>query len=104
MKARRKGTDSPFVEIGRVQLEGNDILYKAEVMEFQHDTLSTELETYSQMSECTDWNYYRIHAAIAAMQGILSNCKFDFKKGSDEIISKNAIILADALVEQLKKA
>lgn len=111
MKARRKGTNSPFTEIDRVQLEGNDILYKAEVMEFEHDALLTELETYGQMgleNQSQDhWQDVRERAAIAALQGLCANPKL-ISIGAFEnnynISVYRALEFADALIEQLKKA
>ena len=99
MKARRKGTDE-WKEIEFVQLD-NDILYKEEYIEFQHDTLSTELNTYEQTDEETHWQDVRERAATAALQGVM-----DFFGSIDynmETIAKLAVGQADALVEQLKK-
>lgn len=46
MKARRKGTDE-WHDVVMVQLDGLDILYKAEYIEFQDDTVET---THEQIS------------------------------------------------------
>ena len=100
MKARRKGTDNPFTEVYMVQLEGIDILYKADLIEFKHDTLSTELKTYDQIEEEKHWRDVRERAAIAAMQGLLSNPS---RTGSAEECAKAAIDHANTLIEKLKK-
>lgn len=101
MKARRKGTNSPFVEIDRVQLEGSDVLYSTEVIEFQaeynFDYLSTELKINDHIAEEKHWQDVKERAAIAAMQGILANPNRQYQ-------SSEALAFADALVEQLKKA
>ena len=49
----------------------------------------------------TDWQQVRINAAIAAMQGLLSTEKFC--DSPDSFITNNAIELADALIQRLKK-
>lgn len=46
MKARRKGTDD-WHDVAMVQLDGLDILYKAEYIEFQDDVIKT---THEQIS------------------------------------------------------
>lgn len=118
MKARRKGTDKPFEEVEVVQLRGSYILNRIEDMEFEHDTLSTGLQTYDQLSEEQHWQDVRERAAITAMQGTIT-----ILGGSDESaynavvvegytgkektypkeIAQFAVACADALVEQLKK-
>ena len=88
-------------KIEYVQLEDSSILYKEKYMEFQHDTLSTELRTYEQIEEDKHWQDVRERAAIAAMQGHM-----DFFGSIDynsESIAKFAVEQANALVEQLKK-
>lgn len=86
--------------VAYVQLEGSDILYKEQYLEFQHDNLSTELKTYDQVDEEKHWQEVRERAAIAAMQAMLSNYKIT--PDLLEIIPENAIVFADALVKQLK--
>ena len=49
-----------------------------------------------------NWVEVRNQAAIAAMQGILSNNNYKITSNSPEIIPENAIVFADALVKQLK--
>lgn len=113
MKARIKGTDAPFTEIDMVQLKDSDILYKADVMEFEHDTISTELHTYDQVQQKVTtneimqdyWTWCRHQAAIAAMQGLLSNPGLLDHACLDYRISviDAANSYANELVEQLKK-
>lgn len=101
MKARVKGSADPFREVKQVCLENFDILYNVEVMEFEHDTLSTELKTSNQIDEEKHWQNIRERAAIAAMQGVM-----DFFGSIDynrETIAKLAVEQADALIEELKK-
>ena len=47
-----------------------------------------------------DWQKVRIQAAIAAMQGILSNQSSVVV--SDEVVIRDSVSLADALVKELK--
>ena len=47
-----------------------------------------------------DWQQVRIQAAIAAMQGILSNQSSVVV--SDEVVIRESVSLADALVKELK--
>ena len=47
-----------------------------------------------------DWQKVRIQAAIAAMQGILSNQSSVVV--SDEVVIRESVSLADALVKELK--
>ena len=103
MRARRKGTDNPFTEIDKVQLKGTDIMFNVDVMEFEHDTLSTELKTYDQIEEEKHWEKVREKVAIAAMQAIISNPNSTFEGDFLNVITKNAVTFADALVEQLKQ-
>ena len=100
MKARKKGSNEEWKEIKYVQLEDSDILYKEEYMEFQHDTLSTELRTYEQIEEGKHWQDVRERAAIAALNGMLADTNIT---GSFSKFAQDAVMLADALVEQLKK-
>ena len=48
----------------------------------------------------TDWQQVRIQAAIAAMQGMLSNPSSVCMK--DEVIIQESAKFADALIEELK--
>lgn len=103
MKARRSDTNDQWKEIKYVQLEDSDILYKAEVMEF--DVPLSESELYEQRgleSHLQDyWQDVRERAAIAAMQGVMNFFgSIDYNK---ETIAKLAVEQADALIEELKK-
>lgn len=105
MKARRKGTNSPFKTVDRIQLKDSAISYDIDTMEFEqdiitkHDTLSTELKTFDQTDEEKHWQEVRERAAIAAMQEILSDPS---RAGSAEEYAEAAISYADALIEELK--
>ena len=116
MKARKKGSNYEWEEIKYVQLEGSDILFKEEYLEFEQDPSSSKLETYDQMgleNPLQDyWQEVRERAAIAAMQGLVSNRVYaDYMARKSEengfkfsdAVSENAVEMADALVEQLKK-
>lgn len=75
----------------------------------------SELEFIQKTKDDTDWNQVRIRAAIAAMQGILSNeeevgyacSEATYKENEKHTIPKAvvrfAIACADALVAELKK-
>ena len=106
MKARILGTSS-FVEIDKVQLKDSDILYSAEVMEFEveqnFDYFSTKPKTNQQLAEADYWEKLRHQAAIATMQGILIGSHDKIKGESLTIIPKNAIFFADELIKQLKE-
>lgn len=102
MKARRKDTDQ-WKEIKYVQLEDSDILYKAEVMEF--DVPLSESELYKQRgleSRIQDyWQDVRERAAIAAMQGAMNFFgSIDYNR---DTIAKLAVEQADALIKELRK-
>lgn len=98
MKARRKGTNDEWQDVKYVQLEGTDILYKDEYIEFQHDNLSTELKTYDQVDMVKHWQDVKEKAAIAAM------CSY-ITRGTalprNQVV-ENSITYADELVKQLK--
>lgn len=101
MKARRSDTNDQWKEIKYVQLEDSDILYKAEVMEF--NVPLSESELYEQRgldSHLQDyWQDVRERAAIAAMQSIMG---FSIHYSKDTI-AKLAVEQADALIEELKE-
>lgn len=103
MEARRSDTNDQWKEIKYVQLEDSDILYKAEVMEF--NVPLSESELYEQRgldSRLQDyWQDVRERAAIAAMQGIMNFFgSIDYNR---DTIAKLAVEQADALIEELKK-
>lgn len=117
MKARRSDTNDQWKEIKYVQLEDSDILYKAEVMEF--DVPLSESELYEQRgfeSHLQDyWQDVRERAAIAAMQGMIANPQtfeqlandkgYEKIRGGDksQIIAIASVMYADALIAELKK-
>ena len=107
MKARRSDTNDQWKEIKYVQLEDSDILYKAEVMEF--DVALSESELYEQWglkSRLQDyWQDVRNQAAIAAMQGILCAPIVEGinPNPSKEHIAELAVAQANALIEKLKE-
>lgn len=109
MKARRKGTNDDWQDVQLVALSGQDwTLINADCIEFQHDTLSTELKTYDQMgleSQSQDhWQDVRERAAIAAMQGLCANPNListDTFETHYNISVRRALEFADALVKQL---
>ena len=68
----------------------------------QPDILPTTLKTYTQVDEEKHWQDVRERAAIAAMQAILGNTDNKVWLSSLDVIPKNAVIIADALVKQLK--
>lgn len=108
MKARRKGTNYPFKTVEGIQLKDSDILYDANVMEFEqdvittHDTLSTELKTYDQTEENKHWQEVRERAAIDAMGQLIGMGRDDGYKYSPLEVANFAVVYANALVEQLK--
>lgn len=110
MKARIKKTGEivNLAEYAKITLDmcdsyGNPIELKPDEVEL----IDNDKETNSPM---TDWNQVRIQAAIAAMQGIISNAhKTDYRHGtyceykdgcSD--IAKQSVWYADALIKELK--
>lgn len=99
MKARKKGSNDEWKDVIYAQLEGSDILFKEQYLEFQHDNISTELKTYDQADMEKHWQDVRERAAIAAMQGLLSNN--GLRANSKDYVSVS-VEYADALVKQLK--
>lgn len=53
------------------------------------------------LSETIDWQHYRIQAAIAALNGITSSGSFE-QHTLEDVIAE-CMILADTLIEELKK-
>ena len=50
-----------------------------------------------------DWEQVRVDAAISAMQGVLESGKLGMVlEASPDIVAKQSVRLADALVEELK--
>ena len=61
----------------------------------------TDWDDFSTIQDTTDWQHYRIQAAIAAMQSIADSLgSVDYNK---ELIAKHAVELADALIAELQK-
>ena len=51
-----------------------------------------------------DWEEIRINAAISAMQGVLESGKLgQILEVTPEIVAKQSVRMADALIEELKK-
>lgn len=51
-----------------------------------------------------DWEQVRIDAAISAMQGVLESGKLGMVlEAAPEVVARQAVRLADALVEELKE-
>ena len=101
MKARIKKTGeivniAEYVKI--TNSWGNTIEVKPEEVELIQEQTVDE---HWQMDDVTDWNYYRIHAAITAMQGIMDFfSSLDYNK---ETIARLAVEQADTLIAELKK-
>jgi hypothetical protein len=50
-----------------------------------------------------DWEQVRIEAAISAMQGVLESGKLGMVlEAAPDVVARQAVRLADALVEELK--
>lgn len=59
-----------------------------------------DVELIKDASNTNDWQQVKIQAAIAAMQGILSNQSSAVVR--DEVVIRESVSLADALVKELK--
>ena len=118
MRARRKGSNNPFVSIDRIQLEGSDVLYRPEVIEFDIQPDDTKIPVESIANEESYWKELRNQAAISAMQGTMtilgSSDRGAFReivvegysgkeKTYPKAIAEFAVACADALIEELKK-
>lgn len=90
MKARVKGTDEPFRDIETVEIKGVCGIYFAKDVEFEPTP--------------DHWQDLRERAAIAAMQGVLSEPLIEGvnPNPSVEEVTDLAVKLADALVKILK--
>jgi hypothetical protein len=120
MRARRKGTNNPYTKIEKVQLQNLDILYDADVMEFEPhpDEENNLYEQWGYESPLQDyWQDVKERAAIAAMQGTMTILGSSDRGAFREIvvegysgeertypkeIAEFAIACADALIEKLK--
>jgi hypothetical protein len=50
-----------------------------------------------------DWEQVRVDAAISAMQGVLESGKLgEILEAAPEMVAKQAVRLADALIKELK--
>lgn len=108
MKARKKNSNNEWKEVKYIQLEDSDILYKQEYLEFDSD-IDAESELYKQWgyeSPLQDyWYEVRERAAIAAMQGMLSNPQLGDTSYLDYrlTVAKASVGYTDELVKQLKE-
>ena len=92
MKARKRNSNDDWKEVEYVQLKNSYVITKADQMEFDipHEKEQTK----------DDWQDVRERAAIAAMQGLLTNtCRV----GSFKDYIVGAVVCADTLIEELKK-
>lgn len=97
MKARKKNSNDDWQEVDYIQLRNSYVISPVDTREF--DTLTTEVKTNKQISEEAHWQDVRERAAIAAMQGILSN----IGTYEDYPVIEESIKYANALVKQLKQ-
>lgn len=65
------------------------------------EPIKTTNNEHWQTDDIIDWDYYRIHAAIAAMQGVMNF--FGPMNYNKESIAKLAVEQADALIAKLKE-
>lgn len=101
MRARRKGTNNPYARIEKVQLENLDILYDADVMEFEpHPDEEATLHEQCKNSLQDYWQEVRVRASMAALTGILADTN---TAGSCDNFAEAAVAYADALIERLKE-
>lgn len=66
-------------------------------------TIKSYCRMMKEELDVPDWCHYRAQAAIAAMQGILCAPSYEADRGKLNMIAKDAISIADALIEELKK-
>ena len=64
------------------------------------DVKPEEIELIQEPTEDEHWQDVRERAAIAAMQGIISNNRYN---GSTDMVAETAVRYANALIEELKK-
>lgn len=50
-EGKKERLNDEWKDVIYAQLEGSDILFKEQYLEFQHDNFSTELNTYNQVEE-----------------------------------------------------
>jgi len=106
MKARIKATGKEIIvepygdEFAKILPDGDYKVYTKQELVFSNET---------------DWQHYRIQAAIAAMQGMIANPQtfeqLDYDKGYQEIrggdksqiVAIASVMYAEALIEELKR-
>jgi len=100
----------------RIKATGKEIIVEPYGDEFVQILPDGDYKVYTKQelvfSNETDWQHYRIQAAIAAMQGMLANethsasvgiiAKEDGKSNT-EVMAEAAVQLADALIAELQK-
>ena len=96
MKAKKRNSNNDWQEVEYVQLKDSYVITKADQMEFENE---------NSVSTSTDWEQVRINAAIAAMQGILCSPIIPGvnPNPSKREIADLAVLLADVLIEELRK-
>lgn len=67
------------------------------------EPIETTNNGHWQTDDITDWGYYRIHTAIAAMQGLLCAPSYKADRSKLNMVAKDAISIADVLINELKK-
>ena len=75
-------------------------------MDFNYRTSDGEKECKFQnhiIQLPDEWQGVRIQAAIAAMQGLLCAPSYEADRGKLNMIAKDAVNIADALINDLKK-
>ena len=102
MKARKRNSNNDWQEIEYVQLKDSYVITKADQMEFEQE--ATGGTKYLPNYAYDHWQDVRERAAIAAMQGLLSNPQLFYDNGEEKIIIEaNAMSHADELIRRLKK-
>lgn len=76
-----------------------------EILDLQ-DLLKSEMKPEEELTKEIDWEEVRIKAAISAMNAAISANWFSYIKDDEsqaEELSANAVLIADALIAELKK-
>ena len=95
MKARKRNTNDEWKELDFVQLKDSYVLIQADQMEFDIP--------FNTENEKLHWQDVRERAAIAAMQGLLCAPSYEADRDKLNMIATDAVSIADALIEELKK-
>ena len=66
-------------------------------------TIKSYCRMMKEELDVPDWSHYRIQAAIAAVQGLLCAPSYEANRGKLNMIANDAVSIADALIEELKK-